>query len=377
MLNVLFDHQIFSLQQYGGISRYFCELSTHLARLNDVNPKIVAFLHQNCHLRDVQHITRHSAYIHPIRKATLLRYLLNSFLFELYSHLFSPDIVHYTYYGNLFSNKAKQITTIHDLIPEKYPHYFDNVKLFLRLKRQSIMRSDYIICVSNSTKVDLINYYGVQESKVSVIHLASSLSSIARQTNHTINLSRIGINEPYILYVGARHGYKNFVTLLNSISKSKNIKNNYSLICFGGPKFSPAEKTLIASLGLQDKLFYLSGSDSLLSQLYQNASLFVYPSLYEGFGLPLIEAMSLGCPVACSDIRVFKEISNGGSMFFDPINESNIKDTLEDVLFSPKRKEYMIQKGYENSSRFSWSKTAKNTLAIYKKIKSEQKTENQ
>jgi glycosyltransferase involved in cell wall biosynthesis len=371
MIRVLFDHQIFSLQQYGGISRYFCELATHLMINGGAKPKVSAFFHLNKHLRETRNITKHSNYVPYVKKTTLARFFLNTLLFEAYCQLSNPDIIHHTYYGKQLYKKAKQFTTIHDLIPEKYPYYFDNVNLFLRLKREAVMRSDCIICVSNSTKTDLIEYYGVPESKVSVIYLASSLASFASSLDHNDKLASYGINKPYILYVGARHGYKNFMSLLNSISNSKRILNNYSLICFGGPAFSNQEKATIARLGLQNRVSYLSGSDSLLSQLYQNADLFVYPSLYEGFGLPLIEAMSLGCPVACSDITIFKEISNGGSKLFNPEDESSIKDVLEEILFSPKLREHLIQNGYENSSRFSWSKTAENTVAIYKKILSE------
>ncbi|MBT8338404.1 MAG: glycosyltransferase family 4 protein [Desulfatitalea sp.] len=347
-------------------------MAIHLESLKGIDVEILPFLHKNKHLLESGCRQKLGGYFRQVKKTTLARFLINSLLFESVNHLRPPDIVHRTYYGNINFGYAKYVTTIHDFIPEKYPYQFDDVERFIRLKRKAILESDHVICVSNATKQDLLSYYPIVENKLSVIHHASSLNTgpLQRPTCQQRINEKVP-QKPYLLYVGDRSGYKNFDTLLRALSQSNKIRKDFSMICFGGLPFDDKELKRMADLHLDLPIEHLTGDDQMLSKLYQNATLFVHPSLYEGFGISILEAMSLGCPVVCSDLPVFQEVTNDAAAKFDPAQASSICHTLETVLYANDQRKKLITKGHENEKRFSWKKTAEKTLSIYRQLNAE------
>ena len=159
------------------------------------------------------------------------------------------------------------------------------------------MKADHVICISENTRSDLLKIWDCDPSKVSVVHLG--FDSFAARNKQVKALNK-NISRDYILFVGARKGHKNFERLLEAYSSKKSLSDNFSLICFGGGSFCDDEEKKLKNLGIANKVIQMNGSDELLASLYQNADLFVYPSLYEGFGIPPLEAMSAGCPVAAA-----------------------------------------------------------------------------
>jgi glycosyltransferase involved in cell wall biosynthesis len=177
------------------------------------------------------------------------------------------------------------------------------------------------------------------------------------------------INRPYILYVGNRDGYKNFALLLDVFNSD--FRNDYDLICFGGKKFSTKEESMIKELGIQKEVKYVTGDDNLLYTLYKNAFCFVYPSLYEGFGIPPLEAMAAGCPVIASNSSSIPEVVGEAGLLFDPKSKESLTSSIYRLIHDENERSRLIQKGLLRTSKFSWDNTAKQTYDIYIELTNE------
>jgi len=177
---------------------------------------------------------------------------------------------------------------------------------------------------------------------------------------------------PFVLFVGSRGSYKNFELLIDAFSSSARLKKDFGIICFGGGTFTEKEKRLVARAGLKsDRVLQMSGHDSCLKELYSLADVFVYPSLYEGFGMPPLEAMSSGCPVVSSNTSSLPEVVGDAAEMVDPESFESIRHGLEAVLYCDQRRVELISKGRVNASRFSWKNCAQDTYEIYKRLLSE------
>jgi len=176
-------------------------------------------------------------------------------------------------------------------------------------------------------------------------------------------------HRPFILFVGARGGYKNFDRLLQAYAGRSILHESYDLVAFGGGDFSGNERALVRSLGLnENQVRQLGGDDAVLSVLYQQASLFVYPSLYEGFGIPPLEAMSLDCPVICSNTSSMPEVVGNAAVQFNPHDIDSIANALEAVITNPTLQADLRQRGRERLHAFSWHRCALETLNVYRKV---------
>jgi len=272
------------------------------------------------------------------------------------------DIYHETYYSMADNcpRSAKRVITVFDMIHEKFPEYFSTVDETREIKAHVVSHADHCICISENTRQDLINLLGVPEEKTSVVHLGYSLSG---RPEHARQIKR---DSPFILYVGSRDKYKNFRLFLSAFSASPLLREKFSIICFGGGALTTKELEQIDSLGLSVQ--QVSGSDDLLAGLYASAATLVYPSLYEGFGIPLLEAMAYHCPVVCSSSSSLPEVVGDAAEFFDPLDEISLCQAIERVVSSPEHADMLAHKGKERIRGFSWEKCAQNTLQIYRKI---------
>jgi glycosyltransferase involved in cell wall biosynthesis len=241
----------------------------------------------------------------------------------------------------------------HELLPE-----FSKDLGSLKAKRAAIAECDHIICVSENTKRDLLSVMNVEDSKISVVPLGA--------TPLTVDPGACTWPSPFILFVGLRHGYKNFGKLLQSYADSFRLRESFNLICFGGGEFSKREKLEFARLGLNpEKITQIAGDDGTLAAYYSKAAAFVYPSLYEGFGLPILEAMGCGCPVACSKRSSFPEVAGGAARYFDPESSENMAEVLKDIVFSDTQRSSMIAEGHRRTGIFDWERCAEATEKIY------------
>jgi glycosyltransferase involved in cell wall biosynthesis len=176
-------------------------------------------------------------------------------------------------------------------------------------------------------------------------------------------------SRPYFLYVGLRQGYKNFAGLLRSIASSSRLKSSFDVIAFGGNPFTSDEQALLTELQFApEQIKQISGDDLTLTQLYQQASAFVYPSLYEGFGLPPLEAMLHYCPVVSSHASAMPEVLGDAAEFFDPNQIDSIAQALERVAFSNDRRQELITKGVERLKAFTWQACAERHLSLYQSV---------
>ena len=360
-MKIVFDYQIFFWQRYGGISTYFSNLAKNICALNNavkiISPFYTNELINNNSFLDI--VIGHKIKNIPRYTNKFFR-VLNNILFEYHIKKFDPQIIHLTYYDKIFNlNKKKKILTVYDLIHEKF--ILNNDKNNNFPKKKALEEADHIICISESTRKDLLDIYSVDKKKTSVIYLASSFS---------YNQESILINKtPSILYVGDRARYKNFYNFVKSISNSKLLKNKVNINCFGSNLFSKQELTLFSNEGFQKGIFkHFTGDNDVLKKLYLNSTVLVYPSLYEGFGLPILEAMSLGCPVICSNTSSMKEIGADSVRYFDPNNIDDMTTSIEQIINSEEDRKILAKKGFERNKNFSWTKCAQETLAIYNNV---------
>lgn len=378
MITVLYDHQCFDLQSHGGVSNGAVQLLSHLP--SDIIVKIGVKRTANVHLLSSK-----------LTKAKPLLCDRDSFItkchfkgkYWLYNRIasrfiqFRPwdlnraysiqliqngrfDVFHPTYFYWYFLDYLKSkpfILSIHDLTPE---HFFeDKSDLQIEARKILIGKAAHITVNSEYTKEDVMDYYKVPESRISVIY---------RGAPEKISFSIAKIYPyDYILYVGSRYSsYKNFVPMLKNLRNFLLSHHNIKLVCTGNG-FNEAEMSIINSLGLKDKVICRYCSQEELMNLYSNALCFIYPSLNEGFGLPILEAYTADCPVFLNHRSCFPEIAKDAAVYFNLDDENgNLCDKLEDFYkFTPEQRNLLLLKQRERLSFFSWEKSAKKLSQVY------------
>jgi len=365
-MRICFDYQIVSFQQYGGVSRYIYEIANHMAGIDGHEVKIFAPLYVNEYFHNSDKVCPTGIKIPP--PPNQLRSLIDGVNLATAFMLVKPrrnlDIFHETYYtlSDLCPGSAKRLITVYDMIHEKFSNNPNGDKM-MQIKAYAVKRADHIICISQNTQRDLVEIMGVPEEKTSVVHLGYSITSIGRESKPSVGTKH------YILYVGRRVGYKNFEKLLHAYADSPLLKNEFHLICFGGGGFSTRELGLMESLTLsRNRVSQVSGGDDVLAGLYASAALFIYPSIYEGFGLSPLEAMAFGCPVVCANSSCLPEVVGDAAELFDPADTYDMRMAIEKVVLSPERASLLAEKGRERIKLFSWEKCARETLKVYQKV---------
>lgn len=362
-LHLLYDHQVFG-QKYGGASRYYYELISRFCQMNEI--KVALFL--GAHINEYGLENYRDKYDrfwglkhHPVPKLARLFSIFNQMSFNLFYDKQRQYIYHPTYYG-YYARKlnCKRVITVYDMIHELYPQQFSRHDPTARDKEKIVQNSDAVICISQSTKHDLMLYYKVPEERIRVIYLGNSLKLEVKSPSI--------VNAPYVLYVGLRNGYKNFNLLLAAYAHSEKINRDFKLVCFGGGQFTSHERSLIRSMNLGDKVINYSGRDEKLANLYKYASVFIYPSLHEGFGIPPLEAMGYGCPVLASNTSSVPEVVGQAGLYFNPTSVDDLTFHLDKILREDMLRKDLIQRGYEQENKFSWDRCAKETLKLYSQI---------
>ncbi|MCF5597444.1 glycosyltransferase [Pseudomonas sp. PA-3-10C] len=367
-MRIAMDYQIFCLQTYGGISRYFVRLAEQLS-LDSKSVKVFSPLHCNEYLEGLDpSLVEGRRIAKTSSKGMRLTLPYNEFVARNKISAWQPDVEHETYYSlfNRAPRKHPVVITVYDMVHELFPNEFSRVGNLSARKLKAVQRADHVICISESTRRDLVEMFDIDISKVSVVHLGfDKFSSFALQENTKSKRER-----PYLLFVGNRSGYKNFSGFLKSFSISVRLKTDFDIVSFGGGAFSPEEKNIISGLGLApSQVTQVSGGDEKLGELYREAAIFVYPSLYEGFGLPPLEAMANDCPVALSNTSSMPEVVGDAGAYFDPSSVEDMSLVIENLAFSSSLKQELVGKGRERLEVFSWHNCARDTLAVYEKMK--------
>lgn len=367
-MKIAYSSQIFRMQEYGGISRYFVNLAQRVACEEQV--VISAPLYINNYLSELPRYMIRGMRLpwHPRRGARLIEWA-GSAIDRMVLSRVSPDVVHETYYSHKAAGPASipTVLTVHDMIHEKLAAWFPPHDDTARRKLAAVSRVGHVICISENTRRDLIELYELDPDKVSVVHHGYEVLKTGVDAGE--RASAINKAIPYLLYVGDRTGYKNFKAFLRAYAGSAWLRENFRMVCFGGGNFRTDELNLIRELSIKpSQIEQVGGGDDVLAVYYQNAAAFVYPSLYEGFGIPPLEAMALGCPVVCSSTSSIPEIVGDAGEYFDPEHVDSIRASVENVLQSTERRAELVQKGFKKCAEYSWDRCASETLEIYRRL---------
>jgi glycosyltransferase involved in cell wall biosynthesis len=377
-LRILYDHQVFSLQDAGGASRYHFELILNLQRLDEVAMEVLLGL--NGSVMPFFSLQRARTRVFGRRttmKPGMSRYAIN----ELLSAAAAPlrgrvDIYHPTLYRALpWVRRRRVVVTHHDCIHERFPQLFPNAASIVASKRRLFAQADAILCVSASSQRDLLHFYDVAEAKTHVVHHGFAPLTLIPPWPSPSGLNQGGLDQsgvetsaPYLLYVGSRAIYKNFGLLLEAFSRS-GLTGGYRLLAVGGGAFSSQEEEQIASLQLTGSITLIPrADDATLARAYRNAALFVYPSMYEGFGFPPLEAMSLGCPVLVNRTSSLPEVCGDAAFYFDSGDKEELAQRLQTVLADKPGVANKRKLGEQRVKLYDWRQCAHDTLAIYRKV---------
>ena len=372
-MRILFDHQAFTIQKYGGISRYYAELIKAFKEHAKIDTRISLVTSENENLN----------IIYPGRKSSLLpkrnfrgkmytAQLLNKAASTLALKHNEFDIFHPTYYDQYFLKFIKKkpfVITVYDAIHEKMNHLFPELqsdKQEVNDKRKILDAASAIIAISNQTRADMIELYQLDPSKIKAIPLA--IANPVTQPFEIDGSFTFDVKQKYLLFVGHRTIYKNFDFFFRSISTFLYEEKDLFLVCAGGSGFTDAESELFKYSGISTRVIHQPINDLSINRIYSGALAFIFPSLYEGFGIPVLEAMGNGCPCILSTGGSLPEVGAESAVYFNPANSDSILNAVRLVVKDEQLRKSMIQSGRKRVSEFSWEKTADMTFALYQSI---------
>lgn len=281
------------------------------------------------------------------------------------------DIYHGTAFYLPMGLRKRSVITVHDLACYKYANTFESMKvLYARLCiPDSLKRADRIIAVSENTKRDLIDIFGVKEDRIKVIYEAADRNYEVCSPEKVEEVkTKYGINK-YILCVGTLEPRKNLVSLLKAYARIINLLPEACRLVITGRKGWLYDEILKTAGDLGDKVIftgYVTNEELML--LYNGASVFVYPSLYEGFGLPVIEAMACGTPVITSNSSSLPEVVGAAGIMTDPLSIGELSDAILNVVSNDELRNKLSKKSLERAGLFSWDKAARQTLEVYREL---------
>lgn len=363
-MRILYDGEIFSASPYGGINTYFRNL---LARLpGDATAQL--FLPE--HSRGAPTASPRTT----VERLQATRMWPGTLAASLERHAYRrrlngtrADILHPTYYSLLTGLPIDRIRTpivltVWDMIHELYPKQYDPTGSKAAVKKKAILAASAILCISENTKRDLLSIYGIPESRIRVTLLAPSFE---RPVGGDAGTAPRG---PYFLYVGGRKFHKNFAGLLRAFSRVASAVGDVTLCVVGRP-FNDDERRLLEDGHVAERVKNLGQvDDATLAVLYRQSVALVYPSLYEGFGIPPLDAMLCGTAVIAARTSSLPEVTGNAALFFDPNGGHDLEDRMLEILQDPAMRGRLLSVGGEWVKRYSWDKTADETFAVYRSV---------
>src|SRR5450759_2620633 len=365
-MRILYDHQVFSLQNAGGASRYYYELMRSLSVASEVHMELWLGINDTVYpFRQLSRAQAHIVSWGGFLKRGSSRYIAN----EVLSNTLAPfagrlDIYHPTLYRRMPLVRARRIVaTHHDCAHERFPSLFPNVKQIIRAKRRLYAQADAIICVSESRRKDLLEFYDVDRAKTRVIH--HGLHRLPGSVTAAVNL-RAQVPAEYLLFVGSRAAYKNFNNLLRAF-RATGLYKSMLLLAVGGGELTAEERALAEELEVARSLVVFPQlADALLAEAYAAATLLVYPSGCEGFGFPPLEAMAAGCPALVSNTSCLPEICRDAPFYFNPQDQGSLERALLEATNDEKARRQARERGTQVAAQYSWQKCGDQTLALYR-----------
>jgi glycosyltransferase involved in cell wall biosynthesis len=357
-LRVEIDSQIFLAHEVGGISRYFVELIRGLKPDRAITLRTPYRYVTNRHLIEMDRETFRPPPALLAGRTRGLEWLNRAVV----PRSPVPELVHHTYYQEDRLLRAypgaARVCTVYDMIPEIYPQQFGHTTVH-QAKHRYIAEVDGILCISHTTRNDLERICGPQDKPVEVVPLA-----VADDFGHRSVAPRIPGD--YLLFVGRRGGYKNFRLLLDAFVTLAELHPDLHLVCAGTEALTEAE--VEPAMHVRDRVHHLSPTDAELAGLYQHAAAFVFPSTYEGFGLPVLEAFTSGCPVVVADTPALEEVAAGAAEVVQPADHGQLAEVLDALLGDPAARRTLVDAGRHRVQDFSWRNVAEATSRFYRQV---------
>lgn len=357
-MKILYDHQAFG-QRVGGVSRSYTELIKYLDPV--IEWEIAIRYSQNVYLKDILPGINYPfgrTYI-PFKRRIINK---RNFEFAIDSLINSEyDLFHATFDDPYFLPYVKTpfVITVHDLIPEHEPAKWPET--WLKSRNEVFKTASHIIAVSENTKKELLFYYpGISTAKITVIYHAYASSN---ETNR-VEKSKYG---DYILFVGGRQGYKNFSRFIEGIAPVLIDNDHLNLVCTGS-KLTKEEKEFLSKLGILNRVISNEFDEITLNSLYKNALFLAFPSILEGFGMPILEAWGNGCPVVLSNSSCFPEIAADAAVYFNPMDPNNIREVISRFLADIHLREDVKTKSKERLKLFTWKNSASKLEQVYRNV---------
>lgn len=370
-MKILLDYFIFDAAAIGGVYRYFLNLIKQAENLPDIRYQVACLFGENeqdgkmLGLLPKPFHHSESRIVHAasdkFSKASNILYSLIRMAGTDY------DILHPTYYSLYYKQVVNRIkkplaVTVYDMIHERYPQFMQKGNTTSEKKKLLCEKADIIFAISQHTKTDLVEMLNIPPDKIKVTWLAGGF------TSSTANESFIGkLPGKYLLFVGGRAGYKNFSLFFKAIAPLLHSDPDLHLVCTGG-RFTPGELNLFKEYGLEQRVNAFFVDDRDFYTLYNKAEAFIFPSLYEGFGIPVLEAFSCGCPVVASNCSSLPEVGGDAALYFDPNSEAEMRDTIAKLIYNPLLKKDLIDRGFSRIKLFSWNRTSHETIKGYHSI---------
>jgi len=357
-MRVLFDDQIFTTQRRGGISRYFVELIREFAQSPElgVQPYLGWRWTRNSHALE-------AGLGKPLKvpggsRGHALRLANRTFRIRQPD----ADITHRTYYraGYLAPGATQpMVVTVYDMTPELFPDLFPRGNPHLR-KQEYVRQARLVLCISESTRRDLLRVYGPVEAPAIVTHLGVSHRFAPGAPRPSWCPDR------YVLFLGNRGGYKDFRVAVEAFAQLAPRQRITSLLAVGGGSFTADEEALISRWGLHGRVVQQNASDKELPGVFGGATAFVFPSRYEGFGLPTLEAMACGTPTVLAESSSHPEVGGNAALYFPPGDDSHLAAQLSRLLSDDAFRCDLSEKGIAHAGRFTWRRTASATVDAYR-----------
>lgn len=383
-MRIFFDYQAFERQCFGGISRSYAELIVHLQNVGVEECILGLKESDNIYIqnKNIKPLYYTRDFLFGRKKRFIGQHTINKILLQLLGYpnegttinqdhcikLLKEqefDIFEPTYFDPYFIpylNGKPFVMTVHDMIPELFPQYFARDDFQIINKKLLCPLASAIHVPSIRTKDDLVNILNIDPNKIIVIHHGTSVIKKPEIEQPS------PIDKPYILFVGARWEYKNFEPLLREMAILVQTVPELNLLCTEKP-FNSNEKRIISDLQLSDKVHHIFATDENFYSLYHNALAFVYSSTYEGFGLPILEAWSCGCPVLLNNASCFPEIGGDAAIFFDINKKGDLAEHLKALYNSSNEdRQQIINNGKKRAKLFSWEESAKKLKQVYESI---------
>lgn len=372
-MKILFDHQVFAWQRAGGISRYFAEVIAGLRRSGEQAFLPQNFYSENFYLPEILGETRRSFSNFEFKGKKIFQNWQGRRASLRAISERRPDVFHPTYFDAYFLKTVEKqrvpfVLTVHDMIHELAGHGSPSRlsidRFVFKNKKILCERAAAIVAVSENTRHDLLKFYPeLDPEKVKVVWHGNSLRPNFDAKN------RLELPDEFVLFVGSRGGYKNFDGFVEGIAPVLKNRAARQAVFAGGGSFSKNElEKLAAAKILEQVQIFSQPSDAELSEIYRRAACFVFPSKYEGFGIPILESFACGCPVVLNRASSLPEIGGDAAAYFSDDAPNSLSEILEKLLISNDLRQNLRQRGFERLRLFDWEKSVAAHLKIYQSL---------